>query len=76
MAFQHSPKIPTNNLQIYMDFGNPKCYLGSGTSLKNLARPGVNNGYIKNSDLLNSKVNCYYHVFATRKDVEPLQTIR
>jgi hypothetical protein len=32
--------------------------------------------YIKNSDLLNSKVNCYYHVFATRKDVEPLKTVR
>ena len=49
MAFFHSPTIPKENLQILMDFANPACYPGSGTSLSNLAVPGRNVGYIKNS---------------------------
>jgi len=49
MAFFHSPTIPKENLQILMDFANPACYPGSGTTINNLAVPGRNLGYIKNS---------------------------
>ena len=49
MAFFHSPTLPKENLQILMDFANPACYPGSGTTINNLAVPGRNLGYIKNS---------------------------
>jgi hypothetical protein len=47
MAYNNGPKITTNNLQIYMDFANPKCYIGSGTTINNLVRGTV--GYVKNN---------------------------
>ena len=35
-----------------------------------------NKVFIKNGDLLTSKINAYYYIQATRKDVKPLQTLR
>ena len=35
-----------------------------------------NKVFIKNGDLLTSKINAYYYIQATRKDTKPLQTVR
>jgi hypothetical protein len=43
----YGPKIANNNLQIYMDFANPKCYPKSGTTINNLVNNTV--GYLKNN---------------------------
>jgi hypothetical protein len=48
MATNYSPKIVTTNLQICMDWKNPKCYSGSGTTFTNLANKNTV-GYIKNN---------------------------
>ena len=35
-----------------------------------------NKVFIKNGDLLTSKINAYYYIQGTRKDTKPLQTVR
>ncbi len=35
-----------------------------------------NKVFIKNGDLLTSKINAYYYIQATRKDIKPLTTVR
>lgn len=47
MSTVYSPKIPTNNLQIFVDWANPKCYSGTGTTFNNLIDKSRNTGYIK-----------------------------
>ena len=46
MAFHHSPRIVSNGLSIYYDFGNKTCYPGSGTTVTDLiqSREGTTNG--------------------------------
>lgn len=39
--------LVTDNLQIYLDWGNPECYPGTGTIAKNLADPSRNTTYLK-----------------------------
>jgi hypothetical protein len=48
MGVNYSPKIVTNNLQICMDWRNPKCYSGSGTTFTNLVNRNTV-GYLKNN---------------------------
>lgn len=36
MGLLHSPKITTDGLVVYYDFGNTKCYPGSGTAVSDL----------------------------------------
>jgi len=40
MSLHHSPKIVTDNLILYFDAKNPKSYVGSGTSVNDLAKIG------------------------------------
>jgi hypothetical protein len=47
MAYNNGPKLITNNLQIYMDFSNPRCYPRTGTTINNLVGNSV--GYLKNN---------------------------
>lgn len=49
MSTVYSPKIPTNNCQIFVDWANPKCYPGSGTTFTNLIDKSRNAGYLKGS---------------------------
>ena len=46
MAFHHSPRIVSEGLSIYYDFGNKTCYPGSGTTVTDLiqSREGTTNG--------------------------------
>ena len=41
MGITHSPSIVLDKLAFYMDALSPKCYSGSGTSVKDVS----NNGY-------------------------------
>lgn len=36
MAGRYAPRIVTDSLTLFYDFGNPKCYPGSGTSVNSL----------------------------------------
>jgi len=40
MSLHHNPKIVTDNLILYFDAKNPKSYVGSGTSVNDLAKSG------------------------------------
>lgn len=41
--------IVTQDLQIYLDWGNPRCYPGTGQDFANLRRESRNNGYMRGS---------------------------
>ena len=49
MAVFAGPKIIQENLQIYMDFSNEKCYPRTGSNFFNLIDSSRNLGYIKNN---------------------------
>lgn len=55
MAINYNPGVHTTNLQIYMDWGNPRCYTGSGSTsgnistFYNLVDAQRNVGYTKNA---------------------------
>ena len=53
MALVHSPSIVTSGLALYLDAGNVKSYVGSGTAWSDLSGYG-NNGTLANSPTLNS----------------------
>jgi hypothetical protein len=54
MGLAYNPSIVAQNLQICLDWGNQKCYSGTGTTFKNVINSTVNDGYIKNSVFFNS----------------------
>lgn len=49
MAIHYNLKVPLESCQILLDWANPKCYSGSGTTFKNLIDTNRNNGYLKGS---------------------------
>lgn len=55
MAISYNPSIVTSNLQIHLDWGNPRCYTGSGSTtgnystFYNLVDAQRNVGYTKNN---------------------------
>jgi hypothetical protein len=49
MGISYNPTIITSNLQICLDWGNTKCFPGSGTNFTNIINSSVNDGYIKNN---------------------------
>ena len=53
MSFNHSPKIVTNGLVMYLDAGSPKSYGGSGTVWTDISRNG-NNGTLVNGPTYSS----------------------
>jgi hypothetical protein len=59
MATLYNPSISKENLQICLDWGNPRCYSGSGTTFNNLINPSINNGYLKNNVTYNSANSGY-----------------
>lgn len=50
----HSPRIVTDGLQICLDWGNPKCYSGTGSTFLNVSNSSRNNGFLKNNVTYNS----------------------
>jgi uncharacterized delta-60 repeat protein len=54
MAFTRGPKIITDGLVLYLDAANPKSYIGSGTSWKDLKK--VNNGTLTNGPVFDTEV--------------------
>jgi hypothetical protein len=53
MAFQFSPKIVTDGLVLYLDAGNTKSYIGSGTTLTDLTK-SRNDSSLSGSPVFNS----------------------
>jgi hypothetical protein len=55
MGVAYNSKIVTSNLQMYYDWGNPKCYTGSGSTVNNISTfnnlidASRNVGYTKNA---------------------------
>ncbi len=49
MGVNYNPSISVENLQIYMDWKNPRCYSGSGNTFSNLISKNGNIGYLKNN---------------------------
>lgn len=49
MSVFAGPVLPSNGLQVLLDWGNPKCYPGSGTTFTNLVTSSRNDGYLKNN---------------------------
>lgn len=47
MGVRYSPRVEVSNLQTYIDFFNPKCYSGNGTTFNNLVANNI--GYFKNN---------------------------
>jgi hypothetical protein len=62
MANQYGPKIITNNLILNMDFGNSKCYPGTGTSCTDLSTSSLI-GELVNSPSFTSNINNKYFSF-------------
>jgi hypothetical protein len=53
MGLNHSPRIVTNGLTLYLDAANPKSYPGSGTTWSDLSGNG-NNGTLTNGPTFDS----------------------
>jgi hypothetical protein len=49
MATLYNPSISKENLQICIDWGNPRSYAGSGIDFNNAIKSNSNNGYLKNN---------------------------
>lgn len=55
MAISYNPSVVTSNLQMYYDWGNPRCYTGSGSTVNNISTfnnlvdASRNVGYTKNA---------------------------
>lgn len=59
MSIYSGPNFVTNGLQIAVDWGNPNCYIGSGTEFFNLIDKSRNLGYIKNNCTYSSNFEGY-----------------
>jgi len=49
MATHYNPRIVSEDLQIYIDFANNRCYSGQGVSFNNLIKNSI--GYFKNNSI-------------------------
>jgi hypothetical protein len=58
MTLSHSPNIVRDGLVFHIDFANPKCYPGSGTTVQNLL-PNGSNGEFIDSPTYSSNNNGY-----------------
>jgi len=57
MSFNYSPRIQTSKLMIYMDAGNTKSYLGTGSSWIDLGKTQSNNSTLINGTTFDSSDN-------------------
>lgn len=69
MATQYSPKMVTDGLVLYLDAGNRKSYVSSGTTWRDLTTNG-NNGTLTNGPTFNSSNGGYIVTDGTNDYVE------